>query len=1090
MLNAVSVPFRSRRLLILLSFLLYTGLSGLLFPQSSTAQFAEPSSPHDAPAWENPQIDGNNRLPARATLHPFPSPADALENEESPWKKSLNGRWKFRYAPTPRNAPDDFFEPEVSVADWDEIPVPSNWELEGYGVPIYGSYEYPFSPAIPPSVPYDTNAVGSYRRTVTVPVDWSDRRVTLHFGGVSSAVQVWVNGEKVGYSEDSRLPAEFDVTPYLETGANVIAVQVLRFSDGSYLEGQDHWRLSGLHREVYLEARPPARIADLAVRTDLDSSYMDATLQLRPELVNHTNGSLEGWQVEAQLYHEETPVLDSTLSMPAPDILNESYPTPGNVPFALLEGAVDSPRTWTAETPHLYTLITTLRNAEGRPVESVRTQVGFREVEVRGGQLFVNGKPVLLKGVNRHDHSAVRGKAVTRADMVHDVRMMKRANFNAVRAAHYPNDPEFYALCNEYGLYVVDEANLETHALGAQLSNNPTWNPAYMSRMIRMVERDKNHPSIIMWSLGNESGTGPNHAAMASWTHTADPTRPLQYEGAQDYYGPTDPAYVDVMSRMYETPSAIAELADTDPSGRPVLLVEYAHSMGNSTGNFKEYWDRFRSHERLLGGFIWDWRDQGLQAETDDGEPYTAYGGDLGDPTGANNFNLNGIAFADGTPQPAYWEVQKVQQPVHLDSVDLSKGIVEVANRYDVTNLRALNVRWVVLEDGMPIEDGMMPPPNVPPGDTARVQVPIEKPSLTPGAEYVLEVRFNLAEDTPWAEAGHTVAWEQFELPYDVPAPETPLLSSLADVTLTETDSTATVEGRDFAVTIHKASGALTSFIHGGDPLVSRPLTPNYWRAPTDNDEAGWQPEQGLAYTLRAWKDAGPEREVSSVTVEQLAPQAVRVAVEGSLPVGESTFSTTYTVLGNGDVHVESHVETQGDTPPSIPRVGMQMGMPDRYSRVTWYGRGPHESYADRKTGAALGTYTRSVEALATDYPYPQANGNRTDVRWVAFTDSTSGTGLVALGRPHIDVSAWPYTQTDLEQAEHTYDLSDRPFHTVNLDYGQMGIGGNTSWDDNAAPLPKYRLTESSYTYRFVLRPYSDEQGSPGDVAARPAVEL
>ncbi len=1066
------------------------GLLLLGHSQISVAQFAEPPSEQRPPAWENPQIDGKNRLSARATLHPFPSPERALDGNDSPWKKSLNGRWKFDYAPNPPSAPDDFFAPDASVEDWDEIPVPSNWELEGYGVPIYGSYNYPFNPVAPPSVPYDTNAVGSYRRTVTVPAEWSDRRVTLHFGGVSSAVQVWVNGETVGYSEDSRLPAAFDVTPYLTTGENVIAVQVLRFSDGSYLEGQDHWRLSGLHREVYLEARPPARIADLAVRTDLDSSYEDATLQLRPELANHTEGDLEGWQVEAQLYHDRQPVLDSTLAMSAQDILTESYPTPGNVPFALLEATVDSPRKWTAETPHLYTLVTTLRDAEGQAVEAVRTQVGFREVAVRGGHLFVNGEPVLLKGVNRHDHSAVRGKAVTREDMVQDVKMMKRANFNAVRAAHYPNNPEFYALCDEYGLYVVDEANLETHALGSKLSNDPSWNPAYMSRMIRMVERDKNHPSIIMWSLGNESGTGPNHAAMANWTHTVDPTRPIQYEGAQDYYGPTDPAYVDVMSRMYETPSAIEELAENDPSGRPVLLVEYAHSMGNSTGNFKEYWDRFRRHERLLGGFIWDWRDQGLRATTESGEVYTAYGGDLGDPTGANNFNLNGIAFSDGTPQPAYWEVQKVQQPVHVEAVDPTDGMVQVANRYNFTNLDALSVRWVVLENGTPVRDGTMPPPNVAPGDTARIQVPLEQPSLTPGAEYVLELRFTLAEDTPWAEAGHTVAWEQFDLPYDVPASSPPSLSTLSDVTLRETDSTTTVEGSDFAVTIGKASGALTSFTHGGETLVSRPLTPNYWRAPTDNDEAGWQPEQGIAYKLRAWKKAGPERTVTSVDAERVAPQAVRITVDGTLPVGESTVSTTYTVLGNGDVQVESSLQKKGDTPPSIPRVGMQMGIPDRYHTVTWYGRGPHESYADRKTGAALGVYTQTVEALATDYPYPQENGNRTDVRWVTFTDSTSGTGLVALGQPHIDVSAWPYTQEDLERAEHTYDLPDRPFHTVNLDYGQMGVGGNTSWDDNAAPLPEYRLTEPSYTYEFVLRPYTDGQGAPQEVAAQPVVEL
>jgi len=1072
------------KVLILLVFA-SLGLEG-----TSAAQFTEARGPDEAspPHWENPNVTSVNRLPAHATMYHYPNAAAARTGDrDQSWFKSLAGSWKFTYAPRASEAPRGFWKDGANVASWDEIPVPSNWEVEGYGTPIYKIAGYPFEPVDPPYVPSEGNPVGSYKRTFTVPAGWDERQVTLHFGGVSSAFFVWVNGEKVGYSEDGRLPAEFDVTPYLEEGQNDVAVQVLRWSDGSYLEDQDQWRLSGLHREVYLRAQPKVHLADFAVRTDLDDEYEDATLKVRPELRNVEQQNLDGWRVEGRLYDTESgetvPLDDDALSIKATDITEETHPQRSHVAFELMSAEVDDPKKWTAETPHRYRLVLSLKNDEGATVEATSTKVGFREVRFSDdGQFLVNGEPVLIKGVNRHDHDQQDGKVVTREDMIRDIKQMKRFNFNSVRASHYPNNPEFYELATEYGLYVMDEANLETHGLGGKLSNEPTWSAAYLERMVRMVERDKNHPSIVFWSLGNEAGGGPNHAGMTGWTKTFDPTRPIHYEGAQGRppvntpveEDEPDPWYVDMISRMYYTPSELSQLATNPNDDRPVILNEFAHSMGNSTGNFKEYWDVIRSHERAIGGYIWDWIDQGLVAETEDGEEYWAYGGDLGGEGGGGNFNLNGVVFPDRTAKPALWEVKHVQQPVHVEAANLDEGRVRVESRLNFTNVSRYEARWSLREDGEEIQSGTFEAPDVAPGRTETVTVPVERPDeLAPGAEYWLNVTFHLAEDTRWAEEGHRVAWNQMAMPYDAPPAERQALSDMADVEMDQDGGRITVSGDDFSVAFDGETGALTSYRSGGTALITRRLTPNYWRVSTDNDLADGN---GMAALLSDWEDAGENRTVTSVETEQVAPQAVRVAVEGTLPVGESTFSTHYTVYGSGAVRVQSHTERKGEeAPPSIPRVGMQMGIPSAFDQVTWYGRGPQEVYADRETGATVGRYTADVDSFITPYIRPQENANRSDVRWVTFTDG-NGDGLMARGLPQISMSAWPYTQEQLASADHTYDLpDDSETLTVNLDYGQMGVGGDNSWSTDARPHPEYRLQDPSYTYDFVLRPYDEE---------------
>ncbi len=1065
--------------------MLPAALLALSLAPAAGAQFAPWNDATELPPWQNPQVTGINRLPAHATFYSFSDETAALRGvrEDSKWFQSLNGQWKFKYASGADQAPQTFFEEGADVSGWDEIPVPSSWEMKGYGTPIYINIRYPFSPVDPPHTPVENNAVGSYRRTFTLPAAWQGRQITLHFGGVSSAMQVWINGKKVGYSEDSRLPAEFDVTPHVRPGENTVSVQVLRWSDSSYLEGQDNWRMSGIHREVFLTARPQVQIADFAVRTDLDDAYQDARMEIRPEIALFDQADVEGWRVEAQLFDADgTAVLPEVASVGVRRILDESHPRLGRVPFGLIRADVKAPRKWTAETPHLYTLVLSLKDARGRTVEATSARVGFREVEIAGGKLLLNGEPITLYGVNRHDHDQYDGKAVTREDLIADVVTMKRFNINAVRTSHYPNDPEFYALADEYGLYVMDEANLETHGQGGKLSNEPIWSPAFLDRAIRMVERDKNHPAIISWSLGNESGEGPNHVAMAGWIKAFDPTRFIHYEGAQARSA--DPGYVDVVSRMYPSPEHLEWLAENEASGRPVVMCEYAHSMGNSTGNLYEYWNRIWEHNRLIGGFIWDWMDQGLVKTTADGEEYWAYGGDFGDEPNDGPFLLNGIVFPDRTPKPALWEVKRVYAPVHMD-VAPGASAFRVVNRYSFTNLNALEARWTLLKNGEVVQQGTLPPVDIAPGTTGSVALPFELPAPTAGAEYHAGLQFVLPEATRWADAGHEVGSGQFALQLPVVPAVARGPGGMPNVSLDEQPDGFTVTGEGFEVDIDE-SGAMRSYRVGGREWLLRPLAPNYWRAETDNDRVG----SGMGNLLRPWQHAAAGRTTTTATAEMITPQAVRVRVSGSLPVGGSTYGTEYTVFGSGEVHVRHTVRRDTAATLGMVRVGMQAALPEAFDHVTWFGRGPQESYVDRNTAAEIGVYAAGLDEFATPYIHPQENANRTDVRWAAFTNEAGTEGLIVLADSLINVSAWPYTQEDLAAASHTYDLPERDFVTVNLDYGQMGVGGNDTWSEQARPMPPFWMKEPVYTYGYLLRPFAGQAGSVRQAAARPLPEL
>ncbi|MBN1362948.1 MAG: DUF4981 domain-containing protein [Sedimentisphaerales bacterium] len=1034
--------------------------------------------------WENPAVFGRNKEPAHCTLMPYPDVQTALacERDTSPYYQSLDGNWKFNWVSKPADRPVDFYQPDYDVSAWKEIPVPSNWQRHGYGQAIYLNITYPY-PANPPHIPHERNPVGSYRRQFSIPDSWDGREVFLHFDGVKSAFYVWVNGAMVGYSQDSMTPAEFNVTKYLRSGENTLAVEVYRWSDGSYLEDQDMWRLSGIYRGVYLFATPKVHIRDFFVRSTLDDLYQDGVLAVRPRLATYGDVSTRGWTVQAQVYDDQKQaVLAEPMSIDAGRILNEKYPQRDNVPFALLEATIPDPKKWSAEVPNLYTLVLTLHDREGNVVEAQSCRIGFRKVEIKAGQLMINGHSIKLFGVNRHEHDPDHGRAIPVSRMLQDIKLLKQNNINAVRTSHYPDNPVWYDLCDQYGIYLIDEANLETHGVGGLLSNDPTWHGAFVERAVRMVERDKNHPSVIFWSLGNESGCGPNHAAMAAWIHDYDPTRPVHYEGAVGT--PKDPYYVDVISRMYARIHQIVGIA-TDPiDERPMVLCEYAHAMGNSVGNLKEYWDAIRSHARLIGGFIWDWADQGLRERAEDGSMFLAYGGDYGDNPNDGNFCCNGLVGPDRAPNPSLYEVKKVYQRIHITPVDLSAGVVAIENEYDFMALDFVTGAWELTRDGAVIQQGKLPVLTLAPKAKQNVTIPLEQPEPLAGAEYWLKVTFTLAQNAPWAEAGHVVAWDQLQVPIPVPALPVADLATMKLVELRQEAEAYVVNGAGFQVTIGNRSGAIESLVFGGTELMAAPLVPNFWRVPIDNDNGNGMPRRH-----GVWRDAGPNRTVESVRAEQLAPQLVRVDAIATLPVGEDTqYLTTYDIYGNGEILVEVTLLPSGENIPDLPRLGMQMAVPKAFSTLSWFGRGPHESYWDRKTGQAVGLYSGPVEEQIHVYVRPQENGNKTDVRWVILTNA-NGAGLMAIGMPTLDVSAWPFNMEDLQKATHINELPRRDFITLNLDYRQMGVGGDDSW--GARTHPEYTLPAKPYMYRFRLRPYSIAMGPTRTLARQvlPTVE-
>jgi beta-galactosidase len=1044
------------------------------------------------PAWQDEtQLHAGTEPPA-ATMTRYASGAQAVtfDQASSPLVRSLNGQWKFAWVAKPADRIADFWKPDFDDAAWKTIPVPSNVEIQGYGIPIYTNISYPWKNPQPPLPPTDYNPVSAYRTHFQVPAGWADREVFVTFDGVNSYFELWLNGRKLGFSKDSRTPATFRLTPYLKSGDNLLAAEVIRWCDGSYLEDQDFWRLSGIFRDVTLWAAPVAHIRDFVVRTDLDAAQRNATLALSVELRNDAAQPI-GLALSATLLDPagttvfaDAPVGRATLDAQTAQTLT----------FSRL---VTTPELWSAETPNLYTLLLTTTNTDGQVQEVVPCRVGFRSVAIRDGQLLVNGQPVLFRGVNRHEWDPDLGQVMTRERMIQDIRLMKQNNINAVRTCHYPNTPEWYALCDAYGLYVIDEANIESHGIGyaedATLSNKPSWAGAHLDRTVRMFERDKNHPCIISWSLGNEAGFGDNFRATYAWLKAHDNTRTVQYEGDRSF------SVSDIVCPMYAPPETVRNYAAL-PRTKPFIQVEYAHAMGNSSGDFWAYWRPiYDGAKHLQGGFIWDWVDQGLrtpvpaskkieQLENARALPldpklgtFFAYGGTFG-PAGTasdGNFCANGLVSADRTPHPGLAEVKKAYQPIQLRAADLAAGRVEIANWGEFRAVQDwLATDWRIVADGKVLQQGNLADLALAPREKKTVAIPFAPIAPAPATEYFLELSFKLKTDTPWAPAGHEVAWEQFKLPIAAPA----VLAASAPLPPLQLDrqpGSIVVRGPGFAAAVDAKSGLLVSLKSGDTELLAGPLGPDFWRAPVDNDRGNRMVDNTPAKNTWTpggtgiWRKAHETFTPTEVEVAQPEPGRIVVTAAGPLTAPRSEYRVVWTFLGSGDVLVESSwVPEPYLAVAEPPRFGMQTTLRAGFDRLTWFGKGPQETYWDRQD-ARVGLYSGRVRDQYFDYIKPQETGNKESVRWLALTDER-GVGLLAIGQPLLSANALHHTADDLfcgtqQENFYRYQLPERDTVTLNLDLHQRGLGGDDSW--GAMPHSQFRLTTWPMTYSYRLHP-------------------
>lgn len=1053
--------------------------AAVLFILTSCKRYSDytniPFSEKEPRDWENPAVFNINGEAYHASFISYPDENSIIQDDKtvSPNYLSLDGIWKFHYADSPDKRPFWFFKDDFDTRKWDNIEVPSNWQMKGYDVPIYVNADYPFKKN-PPYIEHSWNPVGSYKRTFTVPASWKKKDVFLQFGAVSSAFYVWVNEQLVGYRQESKLPAEFNITKYLRKGKNSLSVEVYRWSDGSYLEDQDFWRLSGVQRSVFLHARPKTRIVDFFAVADLENNYRDGNLKLSVEL-----GSTE--------------TNDSDLSLKASlfdgnnEIYSEEKKTGLNGSKAFLEfnGLFPSVKRWTAETPDLYTLVLALKDRSGKVLECAGARIGFRKVEIKDSRLLINGVPICLKGVNLHEHHDVTGHVIDEATILKDIQVMKSNNVNAVRTSHYPQQELWYDMCDKYGLYLIDEADIESHGMGydkdVTLADKAEWAAAHLDRMQGMVERDKNHPSVIIWSLGNESGDGHNFLNNYKWTKNRDATRPVQYEREGDQTNAPE-RHSDIVCPMYSKIEFIEKYAQDPKNDRPLIMCEYAHSMGNSTGNLQDYWDVIEKYPLLQGAFVWDWVDQGLLKTDANGINYWAYGGDYGEEgiPSDGNFCINGLTWPDRTGKPGLSEVKKVYQYIGFEPVDLKTGRIRVINKYDFITLADFNILWTVYSDGIAVKSGKLAFPHLLPHHDTVAAVAFGDIEPAPGTEYFLNLMATRSDEWNLIPPDHIYAAEQFRLPVE----GKPLFGKKEELLVLQTkteDKIFVVNGEGFTVRFDLEKGRMASFSSGDRELLIQGPEPDFWRAPTDNDYG-----YGMDVKLGVWKKAGEKAAVRKVNITQPEMDRVIVAMEydiaGSGGEKIGGYVSTFTVLGSADVIVKNQFSKVSEKIPEIPRMGMQMRIPEVYSNLRWFGRGPHENYCDRKTSAFTGLYESSVDDQYVPYIRPQENGYRTDTRWLTLTDE-DGNGLLVSGLPMICFAALRNIHDDFESPgrlsqyrrdaktanTHTNDVNPRDFVNLNVDYGQMGVGGDDSW--GAEIHPKYRLTDRKYEYSFRMRP-------------------
>jgi len=1050
--------------------------------------------------WENPHVFHRNRMTVHAPWGAFADAAEARSGVRFSKKYTLllNGEWNFAWFPAPERVDDGFFRTEYDTKRWDSITVPGNWPLQKPNLdkPIYTNVLYPFTPT-PPTVPAE-NPTGCFRKSFTLPEEWADRETIIGFEGVDSAFYIWCNGERVGYSQDSRLPAYFCLTPFVKPGENLIAVQVMRYSDGTYLEDQDYWQMPGIHRDVVLYSKPRVHLYDWKIETTFDPVYRDATLTIKACVRPATSGEGSvGWHIAGNqadkrpthphgghtlactlLAPDGTPVWDAPKVQPVNQNTVKWDGFSNQVGGVTLSAPVAAPLHWNCDTPALYTLVMDLRDAEGRVVDTERSTIGFRQLEIRDGILLVNGHRMVVRGVDRHEHHPETGRVMTRERLVEEVLTMKRLNFNAVRTSHYPNDTLWYDVCDEYGIYVVDETNLETHGLDGRLTNDPDWSAAFLERAKNLVLRDKNHACVVVWSLGNESGYGPHHAAMFNWMKHYDRTRPVQCES-----GFPGADVSDIMCPMYPKLDWVAEKLSDLTETRPMIMCEYAYARGNSTGNFWKFWDAIDRFPRFQGGFIWDWQDKAFTMKDASGRTFYGYGGDFGEAVIDPSPSMcdNGIVGPNLEIHPGALEVKNVQSPVTVTAYGTDMQVhhdpgstrrfeaqLAIRNRHEELDLSGYAFRWRITCNGRMVSEGALPGFTTAPGGVELYPFTPEKPaSLMPGGEYRLAVIVTRKAATAWDKAGAVVYENQFDLPWEVPA--ITVAPVTGELTLEESARGFTVKGTGFVAGFGRTCGTLASLVQGGVERIAEPLAPSFYRAATEIDRSSNEQWSGF---YKHWNESGLKELTHTVVMMRAFPAgAGRVIVESVInstaPGGALRFRSriAHAVHANGDIRIRHVVDTASHL-MSLPRIGLSLALANAFDRLSWYGRGPHESYCDRKASTHFGVYVSSVADRYYPHIYPCECGGIEDLRWAALRN-TAGTGLLVASEGVLHFGALPYTAMQMDAAKHTNELTPTGLVYLTFDAAHSGLGGDTGWTRNLHL--EYRVAPGHYDYSFRL---------------------
>jgi beta-galactosidase len=1033
-------------------------------------------------SWIAPECLSINRLPMRATIYPFPSAqiARSLDREKTPWFQLLNGRWQFKAVERPEAVALIDVAADCDRSSWDSVEVPGNWTLQGYGAPHYTNVQMPFSDE-PPFVPED-NLTGIYAKEFSVPSHWEGRRIVIHLGGAESVLYLYVNGHAIGLSKDSRLPSEFDISRFVIIGEkNLVVAVVVKWSDASFIEDQDQWWMGGLHREVYVYSTGPVHIADLFALGNLESNYFDGRLQIKVK-IGFPRQPEEGWQVEAQLYD---PTGKAIFKKPLRSTVRAGDPFYWPRLQAEFDEPVKNPLLWSAELPHLYAIVVTLKNPTGKLIECTATRIGFRSVEVKDRLLLVNGKRVLIKGVNRHDHHDTKGKALDRETMRLDAVTMKRFNFNAVRASHYPNDPYWLDLCDELGLYLIDEANLESHAYYNQVGRERRYASAFLERALRMVERDKNHPSVILWSLGNETRYSPNHEAMAGWIRGYDPSRPLHFEPGiwvkRAEKQPTEKIYdmgyrvTDIVCPMYPPIDTIVEWAvdKLHPDRtRPLIMCEYSHAMGNSNGSLADYWDAFEKYPGLQGGFIWEWIDHGLKQKTKEGQEYWAYGGDFGDEPNDLNFVCDGLVWPDRTPHPGIYEFKYLAQPIKVIGFNARTGVLEIRNKQDFATLAWIRGEWELKVSGKRVANGKLPALKTAPQKEQKINLKVPAFTVEAGQEAFLNLRFYAAAATAWCRSGHEVGWDQISIPTKTgkSARLKAATHAVQPLTLDESNGIFTVKNDAFYLVASRATGLETLRWQEQDFLISGPRL-QIWRGPTDNDGIkGWTDQTWRP--LNKWRALGMDKlavETVSAKARRNKDGSITLLFEDLAACAASDRAVrhqhSYTISPDGRIQADNTFAVDKAI-PDLPRLGVALTLKPGFEKLRWFGRGPFENYSDRKRAALVDLYESTVTDQYVPYIMPQEHGNHTDVRWLSLGCESAKLLVEAIGPMEFSVSH--YTAQDLSSAYHTYDLHPRAEVILSLDYRQRGLGTESC---GPGPLEQYKIKPGRYSWSYTLQP-------------------